>query len=78
MYKYFILDELEQSVPLVQLRGDIVPLYDEHGEFVSCVVPWFQPIYSNVGEVTGYIRKPKMRLDESTMRQLSGKTFWVN
>jgi hypothetical protein len=62
----------------VQSRGDIVPLYDEHGEFIPRVVVLFQPIYSNTGEVTGYILKPKTRLDGPIKRQSIGKTFSIN
>ncbi|KIJ98356.1 hypothetical protein K443DRAFT_628131 [Laccaria amethystina LaAM-08-1] len=53
IYKYFVPDELETSQPTIQSQGDLVPLYDEHGE------------------VTGYILKPKTRLDEPTKQQLS-------
>jgi hypothetical protein len=63
LYKYFVPDEPKQSAPSVQSRGDIVPLYDEHGEFMQCGLVLFQLIYYNTGKVTGYILKPKMRLD---------------
>ena len=62
----------------MQSWGDIVPLYNERGEFIPCVVVLFQPIYSNTGEVTGYILKPKATLDGSIKRQAIGKTFSVN
>ena len=64
----------------LQLQGDIVPLYSEHGEFVPCILFSFQLIYSNIREVIGYICKPQTRLEESTMRQSesSRKPSWAN
>ena len=82
MYKYFVPDASEpdntiSQAPSVDLLGDIVPLYNEQGDF-KFVLFFGVSIYSNIGEVMGYIRKPKVRLDKSIefiKQQSSSKTF---
>jgi len=80
MYKYFVPDEPEEiQAPSVHSRGDIVPLYDEDGEFILYLFLIPHILYSNVGEVTGYLLKPKKRLplEQSAKPQLlsNGKTL---
>jgi len=80
MYKYFVPDEPEEvQAPSVHSRGDIVPLYDEDGEFILYLFLVFCIIYSNAGDVTGYLLKPKKRLplERSAKQQLllNGKTL---
>jgi len=80
MYKYFIPDEPEEVQGLsVHSRGDIVPLYDEDGEFILYLFPVSHILYSDVGEVTGYLLKPKKKLplERSAKPQLlpNGKTL---
>ena len=54
MYKYFIPNEPEevQQAPSVYSQGDIVPLYDEHGEFVLCLFLVPQWIWMRETQVT--------------------------
>lgn len=41
IYKYFVPDEPEMSQPTIQSQGDLLPLYNEHGEFPSIVVSFW-------------------------------------
>ena len=76
MYKYFAPDEPDDGpdpTPLsrgpslrssVHSRGDIVPLYDEEGESYLMFMVIFPITYSGIiGEITGYMLKPKRQLD---------------
>ena len=83
MYKYFAPDELDGDVigllsdrgssvrSSVHSRGDIVPLYDEEGEYYLMFMVIFLTTYSGtIGEITGYMLKPKKQLD-APVTQLS-------
>jgi len=78
MYKYFALDEPDDdrigclrvsdrgsSVrSSVHSWGDIVPLYNEEGESHLMFMAIFPITYSGtIGEITGYMFKPKKQLD---------------
>ena len=83
MYKYFAPDEPDgdgigppsnrgSSVrSSVHSRGDIVPLYDEEGKFYLMFTAILPTTYSGtIGEITGYMLKPKKQLDAAPVTQL--------
>ena len=56
----------------VHSRGDIVPLYDEEGEYHLMFMAIFPTTYSGtIGELTGYMLKPK-KLDAPVTQLRSG------
>jgi hypothetical protein len=80
MYKYFVPDsDATASAPMNSL-GDIVPLYNEQGEFVLIFWTTIPTVEFNIGEITGYIRKPTKgpggsEFDKSIKQKSSGKTI---
>ena len=71
MYKHFVPDEPDggsigfdsDQVPSAHSRGDIVPLYDEDGKFIAISFYYYFNYYSDIGEVTAYMLKPKKRIE---------------
>ena len=77
MYKYFVPNEpdggkiqfVSNQVPSAHAQGYILPLYGEDGKFVFLFQAY---TYFDIGDVIGFMLKPKKCLEKSVKQLPSG------